>query len=106
MHPKLKDHSKSDQRTRNIRYQPTRILHHLEDGRRIVVIKSGLVEGCALVAQRMIHVDQRLPIFVMERIQQPNSAREVSGNISPRITIVAKLNKLNRKRLIEAFWSQ
>src|ERR1700739_3398111 len=40
------------------------------------------------------------------RNQQSNSAREVLGNISPRVTIVAKLNELNRKRFIEAFGLQ
>ena len=40
------------------------------------------------------------------RIQQSNTAREVLRNISPRVTIVAKLNELNRKRFIEAFGSQ
>src|SRR6267154_3971357 len=106
MHPKLNDHAQSDERTRDIRYQPTRILHHLEDGRRIVVIKDRLVESQALVAQRVIHIDQRFPIFMAGRIQQSNSARKVLGKISPRITIVTKLNELNRKRLIEAFGSQ
>src|SRR4029077_19632471 len=106
MHPKLNDHAQSDERTRDIRYQPTGILHHLEDGRRIVVIKARLVESQALVAQRVIHVDQCFPIFMPGRIQQSNSAREVLGNISPRVTIVTKLNELNRKRLIEAFGSQ
>src|SRR5260370_2255672 len=106
MRAKLNDHAQSDERTRDIRYQPTRILHHLEDGRRIVVIKARLVESQALVAQRVIHVDQRFPIFMAGRIQQSNSAREVLGNISPRVTIVTKLNELNRKRLIEAFGLQ
>src|SRR5258708_28337848 len=106
MHPKLNDHTQSDQRTRDIRYQPTGILQHLEDGRCIVVIKARLVEGQALIAQRVIHVDQRLPIFMAGRIQQSNSAREVLGKISPRVTILTKLNELNRKRLIEAFGSQ
>src|ERR1700694_6179116 len=106
MHPKLNDHAKGDERTRYIRYQPTGILHHLEDGRRIVVIKARLVESHALVAQRVINVDQRFPIFMAGRIQQSNSAREVLGNISPRVTIVAKLNELNRKRFIEAFGLQ
>src|ERR1700732_3068578 len=106
MHPKLNDHAKSDERTRYIRYQPTGILHHLEDGRRIVVIKARLVESHALVAQRVIHVDQRFPIFMAGKIQQSNSAREFLGNISPRITIVTELNELNRKRLIKAFGSQ
>src|ERR1700726_692173 len=106
MHPKLNDHAKSDERTRDIWYQPSGILHHLEDGRRIVVIKARLVESHALVAQRVIHVDQRFPIFMAGRIQQSNSAREVLGNISPRVTIVAKLNELNRKRFIEAFGLQ
>ena len=106
MHPKLNDHAQSDERTRDIRYQPTGILHDLEDGRRIVVIEARLIESHALVAQRVIHVDQRLPIFVAGRIQQPNSAREVLGKIGPRVTIVTKLNELNRKRLIEAFGSQ
>src|ERR1700736_184816 len=40
------------------------------------------------------------------RIQQSNSAREVLGNISPGVTIVAELNELNRKRFIEALGSQ
>src|ERR1700674_1619553 len=102
MHPKLKDHAKSDERTRDIWYQPAGVLYHLKDGRRIVVIKARLVESDALVAQRVIHVDQRFPIFRAGRIQQSNSAREVLGNISPRVTIVAKLNELNRKRFIEA----
>src|SRR6202023_3545195 len=106
MHPKLNDHAQSDERTRDIRYQPTRILHHLEDGRHIVVIKARLVECQALIAQRVIHVDQRFPIFMAGRIQQSNSAREVLGKISPRVTIVTKLNELNRKRLIEAFGAQ
>src|SRR5258708_31569563 len=106
MHPKLNDHAQSDERTRDIRYQPTGILDHLEDGRRIVVIKARLVESQALVAQRVIHVDQRFSIFMPGRIQQSNSAREVLGNISPRVTIVTKLNELNRKRLIKAFGSQ
>src|ERR1700745_864023 len=106
MHPKLNDHAQSDERTRDIRYQPTRILHHLEDGRRIVVIKTRLIKSHALVAQRVIHVDQRFPIFMAGRIQQSNSAREVLGYISPRVTIVAKLNELNRKRFIEALGSQ
>src|SRR6266404_6977106 len=106
MHSKLNDHSQSDERTRDIRYQPTRILHHLKDGRRIVVIEARLVESHALVAQRVIHVDQRFPIFMAGGIQQANSAREVLGNISPRVTIVAKLNELNRKRFIETFGSQ
>src|ERR1700735_216602 len=106
MHPKLNDHSQSDERTRDIWYQPTGILHHLENGRRIVVIKARLVESHALVAQRVIHVDQRFPIFVAGRIQQSNSAREVLGNISPRVTIVAKLNELNGKRFIKAFGLQ
>src|SRR3984893_2912408 len=103
MHPKLNDHAQSDERTRDIWYQPTRILHHLEDGRRIVVIKARLVESHALVAQRVIHVDQRFPIFMAGRIQQSNSAREVLRNISPRVTIGAELNETNRKRFIEAF---
>jgi hypothetical protein len=60
----------------------------------------------ALVAQRVIHVDQRFPIFMAGRIQQSNSAREVLRNISPPVTIVAKLNELNRKRFIEAFGLQ
>src|ERR1700732_948455 len=106
MHPKLNDHAKSDERTRYIRYQPTGILHHLEDGRRIVVIKARLVKSHALVAQRVIHVDQRFPIFMAGRIQQSNSAREVLGNISPGVTIMAELNELNRKRFIEALGSQ
>src|SRR3984893_4945365 len=106
MHPKLNDHATSDERTRDIWYQPAGILHHLEDGRRIVVIEARLVESHALVAQRVIHVDQRFPIFMAGRIQQSNSAREVLGNISPRVTIVAKLNELNRKRFIEAFGLQ
>src|SRR5260370_28125586 len=106
MHPKLNDHAQSDQGTRDIRYQPTGILHHLEDGRRIVVIEARLVESHALVAQRVIHVDQRFPIFIAGRIQQSNSAREVLGNISPGVTIVAELNELNRRELIEAFWAQ
>ena len=106
MHPKLNDHAQSDERTRDIRYQPTRILHHLEDGRPIVVIKTRLVESQTLVTQGVIHVDERFPIFMAGRIQQSNSAREVLGNISPRVTIVAKLNELNRKRFIEAFWLQ
>src|ERR1700738_5065387 len=62
-----------------------------------------MVESHALVAQRVVHVEQRFPIFMAGRIQQSNSAREVLGNISPRVTIVAKLNELNRKRFIEAF---
>ena len=78
----------------------------MEDGRRIVVIKARLVESHALVAQRVIHVDQRFPIFMAGRIQQSNSAREVLRNISPPVTIVAKLNELNRKRSIEAFGLQ
>src|SRR3979490_205355 len=106
MHSKLNDHPQSDERTRDIRYQPTRILYHLEDGRRIVVIKARLVERHALVAQRVIHVDQRFPIFMAGRIQQSNLAREVLGDISAGVTIVAKLNELNRKRFIEAFGSQ
>jgi hypothetical protein len=105
MHPKLKDHAKSNEGTRDIWYQPTRILHHLKDGRRIVVIKARLIESHALVAQRVIHVDQRFPIFMAGRIQQSDTAREVLGNISSRVTIVTKLNELNRKRLIEAFGS-
>src|SRR5260221_2208868 len=103
MHSKLNDHAQSDERTRDIRYQPTGILHHLQDGRRIVVIKARLVKCQALVAQRVIHVDQRFSIFITGRIQQSNSAREVLGKISPRVTIVTELNELNRKRLIEAF---
>src|SRR5882757_2843063 len=106
MHPKLKDHSQSNERTRDIWYQPTRILHHLEDGRRIVVIEAGLIETHALIAQRVIHVDQRFPIFMAGRIQQSNSAREVLGKIGPGVTIVTKLNELNRKRFIQAFGSQ
>src|SRR5260221_14539015 len=106
MHPKLNDHAQSDERPRDIRYQPNVILHHLEDGRRIVVIKARLVESQVLVEQRVIHVDQRFTIFMAGRIQQSNSAREVLGKISPRITVVTKLNELNRKRLIEAFGSQ
>src|ERR1700759_5756967 len=106
MHPKLKDHSQSDERTGDIWYQPTRILHHLEDGRRIVVIKTRLIETHALVAQRVIHVDQGFPIFMAGMIQQSNTAREVLWNICSRVTIVTKLNELNRKRLIEAFGSQ
>src|ERR1700757_2619374 len=106
MHPKLKDHSQSDERTGDIWYQPTRILHHLEDRRRIVVIKTRLIETHALVAQRVIHVDQGFAIFMTERIQQSNTAREVLWNISPRVTIVTKLNELNRKRFIEAFGPQ
>src|SRR6202521_4471453 len=106
MHPKLKDHAKSDERTRDIWYQPAGILYHLKDGRRIVVIKARLVKSHALVAQRVIHVDQRFPIFMEGRIQQSNSAREVLGNISPGVTIVAELNELNRKRFIEALGSQ
>src|ERR1700730_10128093 len=105
MHAKLNDHTQSDQRTRDIRYQPTGILHHLEDGRHIVVIKARLVECQALIAQRVIHVDQRFPIFMAGRIQQSNSAREDLWNISSRGKIVTKLNELNRKRLIEAFGS-
>jgi len=104
MHPKLNGHAKSDEGTRDIWDQPTGILHHLQDGRRIVVIKAGLVKSHALVAQRVIHVDQRFPIFIAGRIQQSNSAREVLGNIGPRVTIVAELNepesqKVYRKRL-------
>src|SRR6266404_6599133 len=106
MHSKLNDHAQSDERTRDIRYQPTGILHHLKDGRRIVVIKARLVESHALVAQRVIHVDQRFPIFMAGRIQQSNSAREVLGNISPGVTIVAELNELSSKRFIEALGSQ
>src|SRR5260221_11795101 len=106
MHAKLNDHAQSDERTGDIRYQPTGILHHLQDGRRIVVIKARLVKWYGLIAQRVIHVDQRFPIFMKGRIQQSNSAREVLGKISPRVTIVTKLNELNRKRLIEAFGSQ
>src|SRR5260370_13784832 len=106
MHAKLNDQAQSDERTRDIRYQSTRILHHLKDGRRIVVIKARLVESHALVAQRVIHVDQRFPIFMAGRIQQSNSARGVLGNISPGVTIVAKLNELNRKRFIEALGLQ
>src|SRR6266446_3623854 len=106
MHPKLKDHPQSNERTRDIWYQPTRILHHLKDGRRIVVIKTRLIETHALVAQRVIHVDQGFPIFMAGSIQQSNTTREVLWNISSRVTIVTKLNELNRKRLIEAFGSQ
>src|SRR3979411_222500 len=106
MHPKLNDHAQSDQGTRDIRYQPTGILHHLEDGRPIIVIKTRSVESQAFVTQRVIHVDQRFPIFMAGRIQQSNSAREVLGNISPGVTIVAELNELNRKRFIEALGSQ
>src|SRR6266403_3664387 len=106
MHPKLQDHPQSNERTRNIRNQPAGILHHLEDGRRIVVIKTRLIETHALVAQRVIHVDQGFPIFMAGRIQQSNTAREVLWNISSRVTIVTRLNELNRKRLIEAFGSR
>src|SRR3984893_13435665 len=106
MHPKLNDHAQSDERTRDIWYQPTRILHHLEDGRRIVVIKARLIESQALVAQRVIHIDQRFPIFMAGKIQQSNSAPEGLGDSNPRIKIVSELNELNRKRLIEAFRSQ
>src|ERR1700730_15174897 len=106
MHAKLNDHAQSDERTRDIRYQPTRILHYLQDGRPIVVIKTRLVESQALVAQGVIHVDQRFPIFMAGRIHPSNLAREVLGNIGPRVSIVAKLNELNRKRLIEAFGAQ
>src|SRR6266478_5439589 len=106
MHPKLNDHARGDEGTRDIRYQPTGILDHLEDGRRIVVIETRLVESHALVAQRVIHIDQRFPIFMTGGIQQSNSAREVLGKISPRVAIVTKLNELNRKRFIQAFGSQ
>src|SRR5258707_2095920 len=103
MHPKLNDHAQSDERTRDIRYQPTGILHHLEDGRRIVVIKARLVESHALVAQRVIHVDQRFPIFMAGRIQESKSSREVLWNISLPRTIVGKLNKTNRHKIVEKF---
>jgi len=49
----------------------------LEDGRRIIVIKTRLIETHALVAQRVIHVDQGFPIFMAGRVQQANTAREV-----------------------------
>src|ERR1700724_1675729 len=106
MHAKLNENVTSGERPRVIWYQPAGILHHLEDGRRIVVIEARLVEMQTLVAQRVIDGDQRVPIFMAGRIQQSNSAREVLGNISPRVTIVAKLNELNRKRFIEAFGLQ
>src|SRR5260370_25369902 len=104
MRAKLNDHAQSDERTRDIRYQPTRILHHLEDGRRIVVIKARLVESQALVAQRVIHVDQRFPIFMAGRIQQSDSARESLGDISPPLKIVTKMNEVKRKKLIKKVW--
>src|SRR5258708_17306399 len=101
MHPKLNDRTQSDQRTRDIRYQPTGILHHLEDGRCIVVIKARLVEGQALIAQRVIHVDQRLPIFMAGRVQPSNSAPESFWKISSPPNNLAKLNEPNCKRLLE-----
>src|SRR5258705_248165 len=48
----------------------------------------------------------RPPTRTGSRLKPSNSAREVLGNISPRVTIVAKLNELNRKRFIEAFGLQ
>src|SRR5258708_13868171 len=103
MHPKLNDHAQSDERTRDIRYQPTGILHHLEDGRRIVVIKARLVESQALVAQRVIHVDQRFPIFMAGRVQPADLGGEVFWDINPPRTIVNKTHKFNAKKLLEEF---
>jgi hypothetical protein len=54
----------------------------LEDGRRIVVIKTGLIKTHSLVAQRVIHVDQGFPILMSERIQQSNKLRHRRADLS------------------------
>src|SRR5580700_9260566 len=106
MHPELNKHPEHDQCTRNIGYKPAGILRDLKNRGGVIVIESGLEKRESPVAQWVIHENQGFPIFVFRGIRQLDAAGKVLCDIGPGITIVAKLEKLNRERFIKTFGPQ
>jgi hypothetical protein len=106
MHPELNEHSQDNQSTRNVWHQPARILRHLKNRGGVIVIESGLEKGVPSVTQRIIHENQRFPIFVFSRIHQLDTAGKIFRDVRAGISIVTKLQELDGERLIEALGSK
>src|ERR1700688_4568795 len=106
MHPELEKHPEHNECTRNIGHEPTGILRHLKNGGGIVIIETGLKKGVTSVTQRVVHKNQGFPIFMFAGIGELDAAGEILGDISSGISIVAKLEKLDREGFIETLRTQ
>src|SRR5690349_13957259 len=81
---------------RDVREEPARVRHHLEDGERVALPEARLVEGLAVVAQRLVHVDEHVPLLAAPRVREVHEAREVLRDVGARVDVVAELLERHR----------
>ncbi len=97
----MHDQPERDESARDVGQEHGRILHHLENGRLVVVVETRLIKGEAAVAQRIVHRNEHFAIFVPLEIDQAHAAREVFRNVRPGITIVREVEQSESKLLVE-----
>ncbi len=90
MHEKLGDQPQCHQAASHVGRDGGGIAHHLQDGALIARFKARLEKCFAVVAERIVHVNQDVAVIAGGGIVQMNPAGEISWNIRAGIQIVIK----------------
>ena len=96
----------ADQGRGEVGQDPDRIAHDLQDRGRVVVGETGLVEGVAAVAQRVVHPDADVAPAVEALLGQGDEAGEVLGGVGAGISVVLEVAQGQRERQVHAARAQ
>jgi hypothetical protein len=94
MEDKVQQQTRRDNETSNIRREPYRISHYLQNRRAIIVrIEAALIVRFTPVPQRIVHLNQRFPVLPRFGIANSHEAREVPGHLSALIKVVTEIKQ-------------
>ena len=86
----------ADQHARDVRDEPARVLHHLQDGEGVALAEAGLVEGLAVVAHGLVHGDEDVAGLPGAGIGEVHQAGEVLRDLGAGVLVVAELLQRHR----------
>ena len=101
MHAELDAHAEAHEQDADVGEDPARIAHDLKNRGRVLIGKGGLIEGEPLVAERVVHVDERHLVLGVVLVIDHDFTGEIEGNLGAWVFVVLEIDQVDREWIVE-----